>query len=74
MICCYDELSLMSIVYQSGENLKQYAEIESVSSGGGANSMQRSNLRRENAVQKKFVIIVDHDRINNVPMIKAQGN
>jgi hypothetical protein len=33
MICCYDEFSLMSTVYQSVENVKQYAEIKSVSSG-----------------------------------------
>jgi hypothetical protein len=51
-----------------------------------SNSMQRSkrklrrrseqyaeiNAQRENTVQKQFMIIVDHDRINNVPMIKAQ--
>jgi hypothetical protein len=38
------------------------------------------NLRRENCRYvskcrdrlKQFVIIVDHDRINNVPMIKSQ--
>jgi hypothetical protein len=48
----------MSTVYQSTKNVKQYAEIESTSSGG-VNSM------------KKFMIIVDHDRINN-PMIKYQ--
>jgi hypothetical protein len=36
--------------------------------------MHKSKLRRENVVQKQFVIIVDHDRINNVPMIKAQEN
>jgi hypothetical protein len=34
----------MSTVYQLAENVKQYAEIESISSGGGANSMQRSKL------------------------------
>jgi hypothetical protein len=64
----------MSTVYQSAENVKQYAEIESVSSGGGANNMQRLMLSRENTVHKQFVIIVDHDRINNVPMIKSQEN
>jgi hypothetical protein len=49
-------LSLMSTVYQLAEDVKQYAEIKSVSSGGGANSMQRSKLRRENIVQKRMKI------------------
>jgi hypothetical protein len=62
----------MSTVYKSTENSKQYAEIESVSSGGVANSMQRLMLSRENTIQKEFMIIVDKDRINTVPMIKAQ--
>jgi hypothetical protein len=31
----------MSTVYQLEENIKQYAEIESVSSRGGANNMQK---------------------------------
>jgi hypothetical protein len=34
----------MSIIYQLAENVKQYAEIGSVSSGGGVNSMQRSKI------------------------------
>jgi len=29
----------MSKIYQSAENVKQYAEIESISSGGGENSV-----------------------------------
>jgi hypothetical protein len=71
MICCYDEFSLISIVYQSGVNVKKYAEIEIVSSRGGANNMQKLILGRENAIHNKFMIIVDHDRNKNVPMIKA---
>jgi hypothetical protein len=37
------------------------------------NNMQKieSKLRRRSEL-KQFVIIVDHDRINNVPMIKSQ--
>jgi len=37
-----DMFSLMSKIYQLAENVKQYAEIGSVSSGGGSNRMQRS--------------------------------
>jgi hypothetical protein len=79
----------MSTVYQLAEDVKQYAEIRSVSSGGGANSMKikssegkmqyDSKIHRicseeanKDQNMKKFMIIVDHDRINNVPMIKSQ--
>jgi hypothetical protein len=38
---------LISTVYQLAKNVKQYVEIKSISSGGGANNMQRSKLRRK---------------------------
>jgi hypothetical protein len=31
----------MSTIYQLAKNIKQYAEIESVSSGGGVNNMKK---------------------------------
>jgi hypothetical protein len=70
----------MSTVYQLAEDVKQYAEIESISSGGGGANSMKIKAQKENALHsiseeansmKKFMIIVDHDRINN-PMIKSQ--
>jgi hypothetical protein len=37
----------MSIVYQLAEDVEQYAEIKTVSSGGRANNMQRSKSRNK---------------------------
>jgi hypothetical protein len=48
----------MSTVYQLVENIKQYAEIKSISSEGGANNMQILKLRRENIVQKMSTVII----------------
>jgi hypothetical protein len=47
------KLSLMSTVYQLAENVKQYAEIKSTSSGGGVNGMQRSKLRRKRKLRRR---------------------
>jgi hypothetical protein len=41
---------LMPTIYQLAENVKQYAEIERVSSGGGANNMQRSKLEIKSVI------------------------
>jgi hypothetical protein len=41
----------MSTVYQLAEDVKQYAEIKSVSSGGGANNMKNEiKAQKENAL------------------------
>jgi hypothetical protein len=70
-------------VYQLAEDVKQYAEIESVRSEGKANRRselyEHQKLKRETQYVskckdrlKQFMIIIDHDRINNVPRIKYQ--
>jgi hypothetical protein len=44
-------LSFISIVYQLAEDVKQYAEIESLSLGGGANSMKIKAQKEERIAQ-----------------------
>jgi hypothetical protein len=68
-------LSLMSTVYQSAEDVKLCGEIDkSASSRGGANN-NISELYEDQSseVQKYFMSIVDHDRINNDSLIKISG-
>jgi hypothetical protein len=44
-------LSLMSKVYQLAEDVKQYVDIESASSEGGANSMKIKDYKEEHIAQ-----------------------
>jgi hypothetical protein len=41
----------MSTVYQLAEDVKQYAEIKSASSGGGANNMKIKAQKEERIAQ-----------------------
>ena len=64
-----EELNNMKIKAQKGR--RSIEENEDQSSKGRAHCTIY-HLSKEANNMKKFVIIVDHDRINNVPMIKAQ--
>jgi hypothetical protein len=75
-------LSLMSTIYQLAEEvnsikIKFHKGKHSIEANEDQISEGRAHctvyqLEEEENNMKQFKIIVDHDRINNVPMIKSQ--
>jgi hypothetical protein len=64
-----EEENSMKIKYQKGKHNKKANKDQS---SEGREHCTVYQLIEEANNMKKFVIIVDHDRINNVPMIKSQ--